>query len=84
MSKDNKIEPVVIYSGSQWEAGIVKSMLEDENIEAYEKDGIMGTLAPWYTAGGGAGSVSLVVSSINMEKAREIVELFESSSEGES
>ncbi len=72
----NEIVPVEIFSGTMWEAEMIKSLLENAEIEAFLKDEFTGTLAPWYTAGGGAGSVKVVVSSLDFEKAREIVEEF--------
>jgi len=42
----------MIFVGTAWEAGIVKSLLENAEIEALLKDEIMGTLNPWWTAPG--------------------------------
>jgi hypothetical protein len=70
-------EPVEVYSGTAWQAGIVKSLLENAEIEAFMIDKIMGTLNPWWTAPGGAGSVRVFVSNEDYSKAREIVEEFE-------
>ena len=70
-------EPVEVYSGSIWEAELVKSLLEDAEIETFLKDENIGTLAPWYSAPGGAGSVRVVVSFHDYENARRIVEEYE-------
>lgn len=75
-NKDN-IVPVEVFSGTELQAGMVKSMIEYAGIDAYLQDEIMGTLNPWYTAPGGAGSVKVIVSSLNYEKARQIVEDYE-------
>jgi hypothetical protein len=76
--KDNREnDPVVIYSGTNWQAGMVKSLLENAEIEAFLKDEIMGTLNPWWTAPGGAGSVSVFVSKLNYDNAKQIVDEFE-------
>jgi len=77
MDPDNNIEPVEVFAGTIWEAGLVKSLLEDTGIEAFLIDENTGTLAPWYTAGGGAGSVKVVVPSTGCDAARVIVEEFE-------
>ena len=77
---ENDIEPVEVYSGSIWEAELVKSLLENAEIEAFLKDEIMGTMAPWYSAPGGAGSVKVIVSNLDYDKAREIVEEYEKNS----
>lgn len=68
---------VEIFSGDIIEAGMVKSLLEDSGIHAYLKDEIMGTLGPWWTTPGGAGSVRVIVAGSDAEGARLIVEEYE-------
>jgi hypothetical protein len=77
MNKDNEIVPIEIFAGTIWQAEMVKSLLEDAEIQAFLRDENTGTLAPWYTAGGGAGSVKVVVSSLDYDKAKLIVEEYE-------
>ena len=77
MKTNNDVEPVEIFSGTIWEAELLKSLLENEEIEAFLKDEITGTLAPWYTAAGGMGSVKVIVSNQDFDKAKTIVEEFE-------
>jgi hypothetical protein len=73
MDPNNEIVPVEVFSGSIWEVEMVKSLLENAEIETFLQDENTGTLAPWYTAGGGAGSVKVIVSSVDFDKARSIV-----------
>lgn len=77
MKSDNEIYPVEVFDGNQWEASLVKSLLDNAEIEAFVKDLCMGVLAPWNVAGGGAGSVKLFVSNVDYEKAKEVVEEYE-------
>jgi hypothetical protein len=77
MDTNSEISPVEVFAGSVWEAEMVKSILEDSEIECFLKDEITGTLYPWYTASGGAGSVKVVVSSEIYPKAKIIVEEYE-------
>jgi hypothetical protein len=77
MKPNNEIEPVEIFSGTIWEAGLVRSLLENLEIETFLRDENTGAMAPWYTAGGGAGAVKVIVSNLDEEKAREIVAEFE-------
>ncbi len=65
--------PIEIFSGSAWEAGIVKSLLENAGILTFMKDEIRGTYAPWHIAPGGIGAVKLVVSDMDKDKAKEVV-----------
>ena len=82
MKTNDEIVPVEVFSGSIWEAELVKSILEDAEIETFLRDENTGTLAPWYTAGGGAGSVKVIVSSRDYDSAKLIVEEFEKNSKG--
>lgn len=74
--KDN-INAVEIFAGTAFEAGFVKTMLEDAGIEVYFKDEHIGRLNPWWAAPGGAGAVKLVISSLDTEKALPIIREYE-------
>jgi hypothetical protein len=68
---------IEIFAGTPWQAGMVKTMLEDNGIQAFLKDEILGTLYPWWAAPGGAGSVKVEVPAVDYEKARVIVAGYE-------
>jgi hypothetical protein len=74
MDRQNDSEPTEVFAGSMVEVGMVKSILENSGIQAYLKDEMMGTLSPWYTSPGGAGSVKIVVSHLDYKTARIIVD----------
>lgn len=73
MVKDN-ITQVVVFAGNQFDAGLVKTMLEDREIEAYFRDDELGMIAPWYAAPGGAGAIKVVVSSEDVVEAKKVVD----------
>ena len=77
MSSDKEIYPVEVFDGNDWDASMVKSLLDNAEIEAFVKDEKMGVLAPWNVAGGGAGSVKIFVSNVDLEKAKEVIEQYE-------
>lgn len=77
MNSNHEIFPVEVFDGNDWEASMVKSLLDNAEIEAFIKDEKMGVLAPWNVAGGGAGSVKIFVSSVDLEKAKEVIEQYE-------
>lgn len=77
MNKDQEIYPVEIFDGNDWDASMVKSLLDNAEIESFIKDEKMGVLAPWNVAGGGAGSVKIFVSNVDYEKAKEVIEQYE-------
>jgi hypothetical protein len=74
MKKNNESEPVEVFTGTIQEAELVKTLLENAEIEVYLKDEIMGTMFPWLAAPGGAGSVKVIVAGENYEKSMSIVE----------
>ena len=57
-----------LFSGSPWEAEIIKGLLESNDIRCVIKDGIMGTLAPYI-----APSVSVLVTEDQYEAATELI-----------
>ena len=61
---------VVVYAGTPIEAGLVRSLLEDQGIPAFLQDEFMGTIAPWYVAPGGAGAAKVAVPERHLEEAR--------------
>jgi hypothetical protein len=77
MEKNDQIEPVEIFAGTIWEAELLKSIMDDAEIESFLLNEFTGTIAPWYTAPGGAGSVKVIVSSVDFERARVIMEEFQ-------
>lgn len=68
---------IEVFAGAMWETALVQSLLEDAQITVYQKDGIMGNMFPWYTAGGGAGSIRLFVASEDAEQAMAIVRSYQ-------
>ena len=78
MKNENSIEPVEVFAGTAVQASMVKSLLENAEIEAYLKDEFTGVLYPWHTSPGGVGAVKVFVSSVDLEKAMMVVEEYES------
>ena len=56
MKEEDYSKAIEVFSGSPWEAEIIKGLLESNDIRCVIKDGIMGTLAPYI-----APSVSVLV-----------------------
>jgi hypothetical protein len=77
MVSNKDIKLIEVFSGTAWEAGVVKSLLENAEIQVYLKDEIRGTLAPWHVAPGGVGAVKVIVSDADFEKASQVVADFE-------
>ena len=77
METNHDIHPVEVFDGNQWEVSLVKSLLDNAEIESFLKDERMGVLVPWNVAGGGAGAVKIFVSSADYEKAKEVIAQYE-------
>ena len=72
MKKD--FDLVQVFAGTTVQAQMVQSILKSEGIEAFLKDEYMGTMFPFHTAPGAAGSVKVVVSNVDYERAKLIVD----------
>ncbi|MFV0545563.1 MAG: DUF2007-related protein [Bacteroides sp.] len=68
MNKTDQSKSVEVFSGSSWEAEIIKGLLESNGIRSVVKDGILGTLAPYI-----APAVSLLVTEEDYEEAQRII-----------
>jgi hypothetical protein len=77
MENDQQINMIEIFAGTPWQAGMVKSLLENAEIEAFLADEIIGTLSPWWADAGGAGPVKVFISNLDYDIAREIVQDYE-------
>ena len=64
---------IEVYWGTSIDSGYVKSILEINRIQAFLKDGAMGTIAPWYVTPGGVGAVKVIVLESQFEKATQIM-----------
>ena len=74
METDKNIESVEIFTGIIWQAEMVKNLLENADIKAYLTDEIIGALELPWNAPGGIGSVKVLVSNFDYDKAKLIVE----------
>jgi len=77
MKTDKESIPVEIFAGTAWQAGMVKSLLENAAINSFLKDELIGTLNPWYAAPGGAGAVKVFVSELDYDQALAIAEEYQ-------
>ncbi len=82
METDSDITPFEVFSGTIWQAEMLKNYLESAGIKVYLKDEISGTNFPFLTSPGGAGAVSVVVSNLDVDKAKAIIDEYESNLKG--
>ena len=74
---NNENNPVEVFAGTAWEVAFVQSLLANAEIQTFLKDEINGTMVPWVIAPGGAGSVKIIVSNLDYDKAKIIVDEYE-------
>lgn len=74
MKNNNEENSVVIYSGTDWQANMVKSLLEAAEIKAFTKDSHMGTIAPFHFMGGNVGAVKVIILEKDIKRAKAIIE----------
>ena len=79
MKENDNSSPVEIFAGNQFEANMVKNLLENEGIEAFVLDEFIGTISPWVASGGGAGPVKVIVKEEDKDIAAKIVETYNQS-----
>ena len=78
-TKHSDTEIMVIFSGSPFDAGIVKEILVDHGIEAFTRNELMGTIAPWYVSSGGVDPVEVEILRKDQVQASQLIEAYKSS-----
>jgi len=74
---NDSFSPVEVFAGSVWDTSLLKSLLENAEIEVFLKDEIRGLQEPFVVSPGGANPVKVMVSSADLEKALEVVREFQ-------
>ena len=77
MNNDKQIQLIEVFAGSSMQAYMVKSLLENVEIEVFLKDENIGRIVPFQAAPGGAGAVKVFVSDTDLNIARQIVAEYE-------
>lgn len=68
-AEDKNTHVVEVFSGSPWEAELVKGLLESNGINSILRDGDMGAIAPYYEGQ----EVTILVEQNDYEGAMEII-----------
>jgi hypothetical protein len=70
---EDELAPYEVFDGTAWEAGLLKSILEDNEIETILKDA---SFAPWNLFPVHSGTVKVFVALKDFERAKIVVEEF--------
>jgi len=73
MEPENGLSPYEVFEGTAWEAGLLKSILDDNEIESILRNA---SFAPWNLFPVRSGSVKVFVAAKDAEYARLLVEEF--------
>lgn len=79
MTTKNEIQLMEVFSGELWKATMIKNVLEDNNIQVFLQNSLMGVIEPWVVSPGGYAPVKVVVSSADYDKALALVEEYNQS-----
>jgi hypothetical protein len=69
-------DPVVVYTGTAWQAEQLRGLLENAGIESFLRDEVMGRIDAPALAAAAVGAVKVVVTRENMTRAEEILRDF--------
>lgn len=69
-------DPIVVYTGTAWQAEQLRGLLENGGIEAYLRDEVMGRIDAPALAAGAIGAVKLVVRREDEARAEALVRDF--------
>jgi hypothetical protein len=72
-TQDKNLTPYEVFEGSAWEAGLLKSILEDNDIEVFMTEAYA---LPWNSIPTKGASAKVFVALENLEQARAIVDEF--------
>ncbi|MGE5316812.1 MAG: putative signal transducing protein [Chloroflexota bacterium] len=79
MNEKDKLTLMEVFAGELWKATMIKNVLEDNNIQAFLENSLMGVLEPWVVTPGGYQPVKVVVSNIDYDKAMQLIGEFNQS-----
>ncbi len=71
------MESIEVFAGNIVEVGFVQSLLDNDGIQSWLRDEIVGTLNPWYAAPGGTGAIKVLVLKADYNKSISIIEAYE-------
>ena len=83
MSVSNNDSPVIVFTGTTLDAGMIQSLLQQEGIQAFIKNELISSIAPWQIEPGGLGAAKVVVSASNKDQAVKIINDFSSNNQEE-
>jgi len=69
-------DPIVVFTGTAWQAGQLRGLLENAGIEAFLRDEVMGRIDAPALAAAAIGAVKLVVAREDVGRAQQVLDDF--------
>lgn len=79
MSQQAESEFITLFTGEVWQAKMIQSVLEQNEIFATIKNELMSSIEPWAISSGGVTPAELLVSAKNYDEALKLLEEFNNS-----
>ncbi len=79
MEKQDDIKLVEVFAGEHWQATMIQNVLNENQIQAFLENELMGTIAPWRIAPGGFNPVKVIVANHDYELSLKLIEEFNNS-----
>ncbi|MBC8003973.1 MAG: DUF2007 domain-containing protein [Verrucomicrobia bacterium] len=73
MKNEDDLKLVEVFAGELWQATMIKNVLEDNNIQLFIQNSLMGVIEPWVVSPGGFEPVKVIVTNTDYEKAMQLV-----------
>ncbi|WP_069660476.1 putative signal transducing protein [Arcticibacter eurypsychrophilus] len=81
--EQDKTKLVEVFEGELWKATMIQHVLEDNQIQSYIKNGLMGTIEPWVVSAGGVNPFKLIVSDVDYKRAIHLIDEFNNTAPSE-
>lgn len=76
MKDQDHIKLVAVFEGEPWQVTMMQNILVENDIPAFIKNGLMGSIEPWAVTSGGLNPAQLMVSDKQHDEAIRILEEF--------
>jgi hypothetical protein len=75
----NEDKTAKAFSGELWKATMIKNILEDNNIQAFLNNELLGSVAPYLADAGGMANIKVIVNAAQLDDALKLIDEFNSS-----
>ncbi|HKG04808.1 MAG TPA: DUF2007 domain-containing protein [Pedobacter sp.] len=81
MKDQNDVKLVAVFEGEPWQVTMMQNVLVENDIPAFVKNNLMGSIEPWVLTSGGLNPAQLMVSEQQEAAAIQLIEEFNNAGE---